>query len=107
MVLVRDTYAKKLLMYVDGELKNSAEDASGAIACPGEAMIIGNCADLNNTFAGVIDELCIYHGAMTAAKVKERFETTGNEIAYFPMDELGSTTPNKVSTAPASKLSAA
>lgn len=96
VVLVRDTYAKKLLMYVDGELKNSADDATGAVVCPDEPMIIGNCADFNNTLTGVIDELCIYHGAMTAAKVKERFETTGNEIAYFPMDELGSATPNKV-----------
>lgn len=30
VVLVRDTYAKKLLMYVDGELKNSNDDVTGA-----------------------------------------------------------------------------
>lgn len=96
VVLVRDTYAKKLLMYVDGELKNSNDDVTGAIVCPSEALIIGNCANLDNFFKGSIDELSIYQGAMTAAKVKERFESAGNELAYFPMDELGETTPNKV-----------
>ena len=96
VVLVRDTYAKQLLMYVDGELKNTAEDATGAVNCPNELLIIGNSADLNNTLNGSLDELAIYQGAMSAAKVKERFETTGKELAYFPMDELGETTPNKV-----------
>lgn len=96
VVLIRDTNTHTLMMYVDGELKNSADDETEAVACADELLIIGNCATFDNAYNGLIDEFAIYHGVMSAAKIKERYETSGNGIAYFPMDELGETTPNKV-----------
>lgn len=97
LVLVRDTYTKRLLAYVDGELAGETPDATGTINCTDEALVIGNANNsFNNPFTGDVDELAIYRGAMSAAKVREHFLTTGNELAYYPMDELGETTPNAV-----------
>lgn len=96
VVVIRDTYAKALSMYVDGEFVGSADDESGSVNCPDETMFIGCSANRDNTFAGLIDEFSIYQGVMSASKVKERYESTGTHLAYFAMDELGSTTPNRV-----------
>ncbi len=96
VVLARDVVAKKLLMYVDGEFKNSADDKTGAINSDGQALVIGNVNfDFNNNFTGMLDELSIYRGVMSASKVKEHYETSGADyVAYFPMDDISETTPN-------------
>ena len=96
VVLARDVVAKKLLMYVDGELKNSADDKTGAINSDGQALVIGNVNfDFNNNYTGMLDELSIYRGVMSASKVKEHYETSGADyVAYFPMDDISETTPN-------------
>ncbi len=97
LVAVRDTYSKKLIMYVDGEAVGEADDATGAIECAAEDLIVGNVnVNFNNSYIGDIDELSIYRGAMSAAKVSERYQTMGKELAYLPMDELTDVTPNIV-----------
>lgn len=96
IVLVRDVVGKTLLIYVDGELKNSAPDNTGAISCAGQDFIIGNVSfDFNNPYTGLLDELSIYRGVMSASKVREHFESSlADYAACFPMDEIGATTPN-------------
>lgn len=96
VVLARDVVAKTLFMYVDGELKNSADDKTGAINSDGQTLVIGNVNyDFNNFFTGMLDELTIYRGVMSASKVKEHYETSGADyVAYFPMDDISETTPN-------------
>ncbi|MCM1356670.1 MAG: LamG domain-containing protein [Staphylococcus sp.] len=98
VVLVRDVVGKTLFMYVDGELKGTETDNTGAINCAHQDFVIGNVnIDFNNPYAGLIDELSIYRGAMSASKVKEHFEASAADyIAYYPMDEIGETTPNVV-----------
>lgn len=98
IVAVRDVPAKTLFLYADGELVQTMEDTSGAINCPNENFVIGNVnVGFDNPFKGMLDELSIYRGAMSASKVKEHFQATSAEyLAYFPMDEIGDTTPNKV-----------
>lgn len=96
IVLVRDVVGKTLSMYVDGELKNSAPDKTGAVNCADQAFVIGNVnIDFNNPYTGLLDELSIYRGVMSASKVKEHFESGNSDFAaYLPMDEIGSGTPN-------------
>lgn len=96
IVLVRDVVGKSLQMYVDGELKNTAADNTGAVNCADQALVIGNVNfDFNNPYVGLLDELSIYRGVMSASKVMERFQSSlADYAAYFPMDEIGTTTPN-------------
>lgn len=96
IVLVRDVVGKSLQMYVDGELKNTAADNTGAVNCADQAFVIGNVNfDFNNPYVGLLDELSIYRGVMSASKVMERFQSSlADYAAYFSMDEIGTTTPN-------------
>lgn len=96
IVLVRDVVGKSLQMYVDGELKNTAADNTGAVNCADQTLVIGNVNfDFNNPYVGLLDELSIYRGVMSASKVMERFQSSlADYAAYFPMDEIGTTTPN-------------
>ncbi len=98
VVAVRDVAAKTLFLYFDGELVESMEDQTGAINCPDENFIIGNVnGNFDNPYKGMLDELCIYRGTLSATKVKEHYEATSAEyLAYFPLDEAGETTPNMV-----------
>ena len=98
IVAVRDVVAKQLLLYIDGELIGTQADGTGAINCPTEDFVIGNVnVAFNNPFNGMLDELSIYRGAMSPAKVKEHFEAEATEyLAKLPMDEVGETTPNEV-----------
>ena len=97
---VRDVAAKTLFFYIDGELVESKDDATGAIVCPGENLIIGaiNPYKGEPAYNGLIDELYIYRGTLSASKVKEHFEAKAAEyLAYFPMDEIeNGETPNMV-----------
>ncbi|MDE5664344.1 MAG: T9SS type A sorting domain-containing protein, partial [Duncaniella sp.] len=95
IVVSRDVVAKHLFMYVDGELVADGDDPTTSISSPGEPLVIGDVTAFDNSYAGLIDELSIYRGVMSASKVKEHYEATGGEyVAYFPMDEIGETTPN-------------
>ena len=100
VVGVRDVAAKTLFLYIDGELMESVQDATGPIVCPGENLVIGaiNPYKGEPSYNGLLDELYIYRGALSASKVKEHFEATATEyLAYFPMDEIDNgETPNIV-----------
>ncbi len=97
MVMVRDHFNGQLYIYVDGERVATGADNTGAIADNDEAFVIGNVnVNFDNTFNGALDEITLYEGAMPAEKVAERFATTGKDLAYFPLDEVGATTPNLV-----------
>ncbi len=101
IVAVRDAVEKQLRLYVDGELMNTAEDGTIEILSD-EPLVIGNVNGgdgwgYDNFYTGKLDEFSIYRGVMSASKVKEHFESQGSEyIAYFPMDDMGETTPNIV-----------
>ncbi len=96
VVMVRDVFSSKLILYVDGVAVAEGQDGAGAISCPGEALIIGNTEEgfADSFYSGAIDEFVIYSGAMPAEKVAERYASTGKELAYYPLDEIGETTPN-------------
>ena len=95
VVMVRETATTALRLYVDGAQVAEGADNTGAINCEAENLVIGNYnVKFDNNFAGALDELYIYKGAMTAEKVAERFATTGKELACYPLDEVGETTPN-------------
>ena len=101
IVGVRDVAAKTLSLYIDGELAEAKTDVeTGAIVCPGENLVIGGTDTYNadNSYNGLLDELYIYRGTLTASKVKEHYEAKAAEyLAYFPMDVINNDeTPNMV-----------
>ncbi|MCM1519701.1 MAG: LamG domain-containing protein [Lachnoclostridium sp.] len=97
VVMVRDTYASTLYLYVDGEQVAAGQDNTGALNCGVENLILGNFnVSFDNPFTGALDEIYIYQGAMSAEKVAERYASSGSELAYYPLDEVAETTPNLV-----------
>lgn len=95
IVATRDVVGKLLMLYVDGELVASGDDPTVEITCPDEPLVIGDVTAFDNSYIGMLDELSIYRGVMSASKVKEHYESqTADYILYLPMDEMGATTPN-------------
>ena len=69
LVAVRDPATLKAYLYVDGALVGSA---SGSAAVFGPMSNLDNELDplqLGQLFGGAIDEVAVYHGALTAAQV--------------------------------------
>ena len=74
LVAVRDRNTQTLKMYINGQLAGEVADNTGDIT-ENENIVIGNCnVNFNTPFTGDIDELRIYEGAMSAAKVKQQYE---------------------------------
>lgn len=81
LVCVRDGYTKTLKMYINGVLVAESADNTGDISDNNELFVIGNVnVNFNNMFAGVMDELTIYEGAMNAKKVAERYNSLSTGI---------------------------
>ena len=76
IVCVRDSYTKTLKLYVNGTLAGESTDLTGDISDNNEPLTVGNVnVTFDNFFTGVIDEFAIYTGAMSAGKVKERYNS--------------------------------
>lgn len=81
LVCVRESYTKTLKMYANGVLIAEAADNTGDISDNNELLVIGNVnVNFNNMFTGVMDELTIYEGAMSASKVAERYKLLSTGI---------------------------
>ncbi|MCD7711010.1 MAG: T9SS type A sorting domain-containing protein [Porphyromonadaceae bacterium] len=92
LTCVRDSVNGQLLMYLDGEVVGTKSDGTGNIF-ETEDMVIGNRNILfDNAYIGALDELTIYTGALTAAKVRALYEaqrpTSGvNQPTVVPVTE--------------------
>jgi hypothetical protein len=83
------TADKQLQLYVDGELAGTAEAAELIASEPSQSLQIGadegsgGVGDYKGpfTFAGVIDEVRIYHGALSAQQIEQHFATPGSVSA--------------------------
>lgn len=61
-------------LYIDGELKASANDATGAID-GSEALVIGNVnVNFDSPFIGSIDEFTLYNDALTELEIRSKYE---------------------------------
>ena len=91
VVAVRDVENTKLLLYIDGELKASANDATGAID-GSEALVIGNVnVNFDSPFIGSIDEFTLYNDALTELEIKSKYEhgvTAIEEIAAQEREDV-------------------
>lgn len=91
VVAVRDVENTKLLLYIDGELKASADDATGAID-GNEALVIGNVnVNFDSPFIGSIDEFTLYNDALTELEIKSKYEhgvTAIEEIAAQEREDV-------------------
>ena len=73
LVCVRDRSNRVLKMYIDAVSQGEIHDMTNSIS-ETENLVIGNCnINFNTPFAGAIDELHIYEGAMSAKRVAERY----------------------------------
>ncbi len=73
IVGVRDVVNKKLYIYTDGKLATSADDKTGDISQT-EEIVIGNATvSYDRPYTGLIDDLKVYSGAMSAEEVKEEY----------------------------------
>lgn len=81
LVCVRDGYTKTLRMFVNGVLLAESADNTDDISDNNELFVIGNVnVNFNNAFAGFMDELTIYEGAMSAKTVAERYNALASGI---------------------------
>ncbi len=73
-VCIRDIESKKLFVYLNGELAGSKNDGTGDIGT-NENMAIGNCnSNYENAFRGLMDDLSIYQGALSAEEVQDNYQ---------------------------------
>lgn len=79
LVCVRESATKTLKAYVDGKLVAEAPDNTGAINDNDERIVVANSTNEDNFYKGLMDELSVYTGAMSANKVAERFANRGVE----------------------------
>lgn len=72
-VCIRDVENKKLFVYLNGELAGSKNDNTGDIGNI-ENMAIGNSnSNYENAFKGLMDDLSIYLGALSAEEVQDNY----------------------------------
>jgi hypothetical protein len=73
VVGVRDANAKKLKLYVNGQLVSETDDGTGDISQT-EDLVIGNCnVNFDAPFTGDLDEVSIISGSLTASEVLARY----------------------------------
>lgn len=78
IVAVRESASESLLLYIDGTLMARAADATGDISDNNETIVIGNVnTGFDNPLAGMLDELTVYAGAMSANRVADRYANRG------------------------------
>lgn len=74
VVAVRDVENAKLYLYLDGVLKATGDDKTGAID-GNEALVIGNAnVNFDAPFIGTIDEFTLYNDALTEIEIKSKYE---------------------------------
>ncbi len=79
---VRESMSKSLKLYIDGELRSESSDGTGDISDNNEPFTLGNVnGTLDNPYSGCLDELIVYEGAMSAAKVAARYAEMYKDIA--------------------------
>ena len=69
---------KKMCLYIDGKLVAEGTAEGLISAKPNNPLIVGNgngvAEDNAGAYSGLLDQLAIYHKALTAAEVQRRFE---------------------------------
>lgn len=74
VICIRDVEEKKLRLYINGKLAVSGDDKTGDIGTI-EKMAIGNCnSAYENAFKGLMDDLSIYQGVLTAEEVEDHYQ---------------------------------
>lgn len=99
VVMVRNHSDGVLSLYLNGQLVAESEDNTGDVSDNYEELVIGNAAvNYNNYYFGVIDNLCIYEGAMSINQVRTAYE--GGD----PNESAGSGIKSTVQKASVNKL---
>lgn len=83
IVGVRDVEAKKMYLYLNGDLIQTADDGSGPINVENQRMLIGNYHNKSSKMTGKLDDVRIYNGALTAAEVSALFSGSSSSAVQF------------------------
>lgn len=88
VVCVRDVDAKKLLLYIDGELKVSGDDKTAGSIASAEDLVIGNCnVNFNTPYKGLLDEFSIFNHVLEPTVIGSRYKAGLNATgADEPID---------------------
>lgn len=87
VVAVRDVENAKLYLYLDGVLKATGDDKTGAISGE-EALVIGNVnINFDAPFIGTIDEFTLYNDALTEIEIKAKYEHGVTAIEEVEQEE--------------------
>lgn len=90
LVCTRDVETKELKMYANGVLAATTADKTGDIGTI-EKMAVGNCnTAYENGFQGLMDELSIYKGVLTAEEVSDHYKQGGS--THIETAKAGETT---------------
>jgi parallel beta-helix repeat protein len=81
----------KLSIYVDGQLENSVIISSIANIDNAWSLYIGQQANSDNRYIGMLDEICIYNHALTADEIQALYQQFPPLIVYVDDDYTSST----------------
>ena len=82
VALVRDTYAKTIGIYINGELAGEGTDGTGSVTDQNDLLVIGNVnVDFYNTYVGAIDELTAWDGALSSADIRAHYQAGVEALA--------------------------
>lgn len=88
IVCVRDVDAKKMNLYLNGALIQSADDATGPINVENQRMLIGNYHNKSSKMTGKIDDIRIYNGVLTADDVTALFTGSESSASKLNMNDI-------------------
>jgi pro-kumamolisin-like protein/concanavalin A-like lectin/glucanase superfamily protein/BACON domain-containing protein len=79
--------ANSEFLYVDGLLAASTTGATAPVGGNSDDLLIGANADVGlfQLFNGVVDEVCLFTNALTAAQVGQLFSVVGNSLRVPPV----------------------
>lgn len=86
VVIIRDTYKKKLWMYKNGMLNTQVNDNTAGVACD-LPLVLGNSDFMNTPYYGEIDELVICRHVFTAGEIDSLYRF--NKIPTLPFVSSG------------------
>ncbi len=84
---VADSKSKKLYLYIDGKLANSAAYTGTSVTGSTQVEIGRNNESVNDLWNGTIDEARIYNRALSPTEVTQLYNFAPPPVAYWNMEE--------------------
>lgn len=83
VVVIRDTSAKKLRIYRNGQLEGEAADNTAQGIGQTDALILANTSDLTTPYKGLLDEVKVFNYPLTEMQVLQLYQTSPLPLQPF------------------------